>query len=77
MADAMLSNPNIHKALFFICTHIPFCFLSLILAASATKWLACFSLERITLQSALSAFHLSLLGLCAEQIHHKGTRYAF
>ncbi len=59
IADAMLWKQNIHTALSVISRHTLFCFLSLILAASATKWLYRFGLQRITtLQSPLSPFHL-------------------
>lgn len=59
MADAMLWKHNTHTALSVISRHVPFCFLSLILAASATKWLDCLGLKRITtLQSLLCLFFI-------------------
>lgn len=56
----------------------PSCFLPLILAASATKWLDHLDLQWVnTLQSPLSPFYLPQLGLRVGLIHHKGSRYAF
>lgn len=75
MDDAILWKQNIHTALSVISRHIPFCFLSLILAVSATKWLDCLGLQGIaTLQSP---FHLGRPGLCAGLVCRKVTRYAF
>ena len=48
--DAMLWKQNIHTALSITHRHVPFCFPSLILAASATKWP---KRRALTLQSPL------------------------
>lgn len=72
MGNAMFWKQNIHTALSVISRHVPFCFPALILAVSATKWLVCLGLQRITtLQSPLSLFHFGRHGLYVGLVCHK------
>lgn len=78
MDDATWWKPNFHTALSVISRHSPFCFLSLILAVSATKWLDCLGLQRIArLQLPLPPFHLGQPGVCVGLVCLEVTRYGF
>lgn len=76
MDDAMLWKQDTPTALYLLhADTFPLCFLSLILAASATKWLnlSGFAHDNTTAVSPSLSFS-SRLGLYAGVIHHKRSR---